>query len=82
VKLGYDFGQVTPYVYAGAGMARATAFNSAFPNAGDTLNGAFGQGPGMGVGAFGAGVDYHVTNNLTVGVSAGVMRGGGALQGF
>lgn len=80
VKLGYDFGQVTPYVYAGAGMARATAFSSGLPNAGDSLNGVFGPGPGRGVGAFGAGVDYHVNNNITIGVSAGVMRG--AMDGF
>ena len=42
------------------------------------MNGAFGSGPGRGVGTFGAGVDYHVTNNVTIGVSAGVVKGGGA----
>ena len=75
VKVGYDFGRVTPYVYAGGGLARATAFSSELPNAAATMNGLFGQGPSSGVAAFGAGVDYHVTNNLTIGVSAGVMRG-------
>ncbi len=78
VKLGYDFGRVTPYVYAGGGLARATAFPSELPDAGATVNGLFGQGPGFGVTTFGAGVDYHVTNNVTVGVSAGVVRGPGA----
>jgi outer membrane immunogenic protein len=77
VKLGYDFGRVTPYVYAGGGLARATAFGSGFPDAATTMNGVFGAGPGFGVSAFGAGVDYHVTNNVTVGVSAGVVRGPG-----
>ena len=74
-KVGYDFGRVTPYLYAGGGLARATAFSSELPNAGATLNGLFGQGPARGVTAFGAGVDYRVTNNITIGVSAGVTRG-------
>ncbi len=78
VKLGYDFGRVTPYVYAGGGLARATAFPSELPDAAGTVNGLFGQGPGFGVTTFGAGVDYRVTNNVTVGVSAGVARGPGA----
>ena len=77
VKVGYDFGRVTPYVYAGGGLARATAFPSELPDAGGTLNGVFGQGPGWGVATFGAGVDYHINNNVTVGVSAGVVRGPG-----
>ena len=75
VKLGYDFGRMTPYVYAGGGLARATAFSSELPNASATLNGLFGQGPARGVSTFGAGVDYHVTNNVTIGVAAGVVRG-------
>jgi outer membrane immunogenic protein len=75
VKVGYDFGRITPFVYAGGGLARATAFSSALPDAGATLNGAFGQGPGFGVTAFGAGFDYHVTNNVTVSVSAGLVNG-------
>lgn len=80
LKLGYDFGRVTPYVYAGAGLARATPFSSELPNAGATLNGVFGQGPAQGVGALGAGVDYRLTNNVTIGVAAGVFRGAG--EGF
>ena len=76
VKLGYDFGRVTPYVFAGGGLARATAFSSALPDAGATMNGAFGSGPGRGIGTFGAGVDYRVNNNITIGVAAGVVKGG------
>lgn len=75
VKVGYDLGRITPFVYAGGGFARATAFSSGFPDAGATLNGAFGQGPGFGVTNFGAGFDYHVNNHVTVSVSAGVMNG-------
>jgi opacity protein-like surface antigen len=76
VKLGYDFGRVTPYLYAGGGLAHATAFNSALPDASTTINGLF-YGPGgvRTVTALGAGVDYHVTNNVTIGVSAGVVKG-------
>jgi opacity protein-like surface antigen len=77
VKLGYDFGRVTPYLYAGGGLARATAFASELPDASATLNGLFGQGPGRAVTTFGGGVDYRLTNNVTVGVSAGVFRGPG-----
>jgi len=75
VKVGYDFGRVTPFVYAGGGIARATAFYSEFPDANATINGAFGQGPGFGVTTFGAGVDYRVNNNITVSVSAGMVNG-------
>ncbi|MDE3175381.1 MAG: hypothetical protein KGM15_04635 [Pseudomonadota bacterium] len=77
VKLGYDFGRVTPYLFAGAGLARATAFASTLPDAATTMNGAFGQGPGQGVTMFGGGVDYRITNNVTIGVEAGVVRGMG-----
>jgi opacity protein-like surface antigen len=76
VKLGYDFGRVAPYLYAGGGLAHATAFNSALPDANTTINGLF-YGPGAthAVTALGAGVDYHITNNVTIGVSAGVTHG-------
>lgn len=75
IKVGYDLGRITPFVYAGGGLARATAFASEFPDANATLNGVFGQGPGFAVKTFGAGFDYHVTNNVTVSVSAGVING-------
>ncbi len=77
VKLGYDFGRVSPYVFAGAGVARATNFSSPLPDAATTLNGAFGAGPGFGVATFGAGVDYHISHNLTVGLQARVINGPG-----
>ena len=77
MKLGYDFGRVSPYVFAGAGIARATNFSSPLPDAATTLNGAFGAGPGFGVATFGAGVDYHITPNLTLGVQACVLNGPG-----
>jgi opacity protein-like surface antigen len=76
VKLGYDFGRVTPYVYVGGGLAHATVFNFGLPDANAALNGLFyGPGGARAVTALGAGVDYHVTNNVTIGVSAGVVNG-------
>jgi opacity protein-like surface antigen len=81
VKLGYDFGRVSPYVFAGGGIARATNFSSPFPDAATAVNGAFGTGPGFGVATFGAGVDYHITNNITVGVQARVVNGAGGPGG-
>ena len=77
VKVGYDFGRVTPYVFAGGGVARATNFASSFPDAVTSLNGAFGSGPGFGVTTFGAGVDYRLTPNITLGVEARVINGQG-----
>ncbi len=77
-RVGYDFGRLQPYVYAGGGLARETAFPSEFPDANATINGLFGQGPGHGVTVFGAGFDYHLTKNVTVGLSAGVINGPGA----
>ena len=81
-KVGYDFGRVTPYVFAGGGIARASNFASPFPDAATTMNGAFGTGPGFGVATFGAGVDYRVTPNITVGVQARVLNAPGGAGGF
>ena len=83
-KVGYEFGRVVPYIYAGGGFARATAFDSPLPNAETTINGLFsGSGFTRGVTTAGVGVDYHVTDNLTVGVSARVVKGpGGPEAGF
>jgi opacity protein-like surface antigen len=75
VKLGYAFGRATPYLYAGAGLARATAFAAELPDAAATMNGAFGSGRPSAVTTFGGGVDYRITNNVSIGVSAGVVRG-------
>jgi outer membrane immunogenic protein len=76
VKLGYEMGALTPYLIAGVGLAR--------PNAGVDLgdwsqsaNSLF-SGPGavQAVGTVGAGFDYAVTNNITVGAEVRVNNGG------
>jgi len=64
--VGYQMGQVTPYVIAGVDLARPTRFGSTSPL--DAINNVF-SGPGAveAVGTVGLGVTYRVTNNFSVG---------------
>ncbi len=73
VKLGYDMGKVHPWVSAGVIMTKANSFNG-YSGAGDSLNSIFGA-PGklQTAGTVGAGVDFQITNNLTMGI--GVQAG-------
>ena len=79
VKVGYDMGRLMPYVSLGAGLAKPT---SALNGGADRFRG--GQRHVCRVGAFttmttvGAGVDYAVTDHLTVGVQVNSVqqRGG------
>jgi len=76
VKLGYAMGRLTPYVVAGAALARPS-YGADFGDLGQSVNGLF-AGPGavQAVGTAGVGFDYAVTNNLTVGLEARVNNGG------
>jgi opacity protein-like surface antigen len=76
VKLGYAMGRVTPYVLAGAALARPS-YGADFGDLSQSVNGLF-SGPGavQAVGTAGVGFDYAVTNNLTVGLEARVSNGG------
>ena len=76
VKLGYAMGRLTPYVVAGAALARPS-YGADFGDLGQSVNGLF-AGPGavQAVGTAGVGFDYAVTNNLTVGLEARVSNGG------
>jgi hypothetical protein len=69
--VGYNFGQVTPYVITGIDFVRATRFNSGAFNASDAVNTVF-SGPGavQAVGTFGVGVNYRITSNFSMGVEA------------
>jgi len=82
VKLGYDAGRWKPYIVAGVGLAKPNGAGfSGLPNAGDSINNLFAGGPRpKALTTFGAGVDYEVTEHLTVGVSvtATQTRGFGA----
>lgn len=76
VKVGYAMGRLTPYVIAGAALARPS-YGADFGDLSQSVNGLF-SGPGavQAVGTAGVGVDYAVTNNVTVGIEARVSNGG------
>jgi hypothetical protein len=69
--VGYNFGQVTPYVITGVDFVRSTRFNSGGFNPSDSINTVF-SGPGavQAVGTFGVGVNYRITSNFSMGLEA------------
>ena len=73
--VGYNFGQVTPYVITGVDFVRSTRFSSGAFNAGDSINTVF-SGPGavQAVGTFGIGVNYQITPNFSMGIEARVLQ--------
>ncbi len=79
VKAGYNMGRLTPYVTAGAVLAKPTTFG--FGTTGESINGVFGGGGTTKTFAtVGAGFDYAVTNKLTVGVGVSVSNNRGLLS--
>jgi hypothetical protein len=76
--VGYNFGQVTPYVITGVDFVRATRFSGGAFNASDSVNAVF-SGPGavQAVGTFGVGVNYRITSNFSMGLEAIVHTNGG-----
>jgi hypothetical protein len=69
--VGYNFGQVTPYVITGVDFVRPTRFAAGAFNASDAVNSVF-YGPGavQAVGTLGVGVNYRITPNFSMGVEA------------
>src|SRR5271155_2532697 len=69
--VGYNFGQVTPYVITGVDFVRATRFSGGAFDASDAINSVF-SGPGavQAVGTLGVGVNYQITSNFSMGVEA------------
>ena len=69
--VGYNFGQVTPYVITGVDLIRPTRFASGAFSAGDAVNTVF-SGPGavQAVGTFGVGVNYRINSNFSMGLEA------------
>jgi hypothetical protein len=69
--VGYNFGQVTPYVITGVDFVRSTRFGGGAFNASDSINTVF-SGPGavQAVGTFGVGVNYRITSNFSMGLEA------------
>jgi opacity protein-like surface antigen len=69
--IGYNIGQVTPYVITGIELARPSAFGMGGFSPGDSINDVF-SGPGavQAVGTVGIGAIYHVTPNFSMGIEA------------
>ena len=69
--VGYNFGQVTPYIITGVDFVRSTRFGGSAFNASDSINTVF-SGPGavQAVGTFGVGVNYRITSNFSMGLEA------------
>jgi hypothetical protein len=69
--VGYNLGQVTPYVITGVDFVRPTRFGGGALNAGDAINSVF-SGPGaiQAVGTVGVGVNYRINSNFSMGVEA------------
>lgn len=80
--VGYNMGQITPYVIAGVQLARPNFAGMGGFTPGDAINDVF-SGPGavQAVGEVGIGAIYHVTNNFSVGVEARMYKAnnGGAV---
>lgn len=68
-SLAHEIGRVRPWASVGVGYAKATRFGG-FSGGLNSINDMFGE-PGKGAGfvAVGAGVDYAVTDKLTIGVA-------------
>jgi opacity protein-like surface antigen len=79
VKLGYDMGRLMPFLTAGVALAKPNIRGGpGYAGAGDSLNDLFNSRSDVrAFGTVGAGFDYAITNNLSVGlaVSAGTGRG-------
>jgi opacity protein-like surface antigen len=78
VSIGYDMGRFLPYVTAGVGLAKANGGPGGLPNAGESFNNLFaGRSSPRAVATAGAGLDYAVTDRLTVGVSVSAVQSPG-----
>jgi opacity protein-like surface antigen len=69
--VGYNMGQVTPYLITGVDFIRPTRFTGGIFNASDAMNSVF-SGPGavQAVGTLGVGVNYQITSNFSMGLEA------------
>lgn len=75
-KVGYEIGRLTPYVTATGALIRPDG-RFAAPGAPDPVNALFsGEGRLRGASSVGAGFDYQINNNVTVGLSVNAVQGG------
>jgi len=75
--VGYDMGKLMPYLATSVDFARATPFERGFSGGMDAINNFLNGGDTRTYGSVGAGFDYAVTNNLTVGMGVSVGNGRG-----
>lgn len=78
-KVGYEMGRFTPYLTTGIALAKPNGDPGAgYLGAADSVNYLFSNSSNLRAsGIFGAGVDYALTNNTTIGVGAVVGTGRG-----
>ena len=75
IKLGYDMGQFKPYVTIGTVLTKATSRLSV--SAGDSVNNLFANSGGLKAAPMvGAGFDYQINANWSVGAAVQVQSGG------
>jgi hypothetical protein len=76
--VGYNFGQVTPYIITGVDFVRPTRFGGGAFDVQDAVNSVF-SGPGavQAVGTVGVGVNYRINSNFSMGIEAIVHNTGG-----
>jgi hypothetical protein len=81
--VGYNFGQVTPYVITGVDFVRSTRFSSGAFSPSDSINSVF-AGPGavQAVGTLGVGVNYRINSNFSMGLEAIVHTNPGSTGAF
>jgi opacity protein-like surface antigen len=79
VKLGYDMGRLMPFVTAGVTLARPQADRGVgFVNATESVNDLFSSSSHVSTfSTIGAGFDYALTNNLSVGLAVSANKGSG-----
>jgi opacity protein-like surface antigen len=78
-KVGYDMGRLTPYLLTGVAMTKANLNPAAgYFGPADSVNNVFNGWSNLATsGMIGAGFDYQITNNMSVGLAATVNPGNG-----
>lgn len=78
-KVGYQMGRLTPYLTAGIALAKPNGQPGPdYLSPTDSANNVFNGGANLSAnGVFGAGVDYQLTNNTSIGIGAVVGTGHG-----
>lgn len=79
VKVGYDMGRFMPFMIGGVTLAKPDVFGRGYTNTSNSINGLFNSSANVkAFGTVGAGVDYAITDKLTVGVTVSAGNGRGA----